>query len=66
MKFLKEVEAARKSKLLRESLCREGTKAQEQRLWKPSILPAKFWMQRIDRRAFGKEKAGGGTPAFRK
>src|SRR5216684_5848436 len=45
-----EVEAARKIKLLRESLCREGLKAQEWCLWKPSILRAKFWMQCIGQR----------------
>jgi len=42
MKFLKEVEAARKNKLLRQSLCREGPKAQEWCLWKPSGFESSF------------------------
>src|SRR5438552_3240284 len=33
--------------MLRGSLCRDGAKAQESCLWKPSALPTKFWMQLI-------------------
>ena len=33
--------------MLRGSLCREGPKAQEWRLWKPPVLRTKFWIQFI-------------------